>query len=287
MSLDEMFGQLRGQQPPAPFAPAELVRRRGRQRAHRQALAAGAAVLAVAGTGTGLLALPDRPGGSVGPGPLGTSAPGGPAATASPNPTGSPGVPEPPVPTASRSPFTPPPVLTAVPETLLLQRADLGPGSWTRFQPEVFEGPQPWTWSDACSGYKSSDYPSLSWQVDVRTVGYRTGQESVVEVVELYRLGAGAANLADVAAVVAFCAAATPPPGVAPSRFTIVGAEIAGDESLLVKHEAWYYQGETLAPTPFVTYLAVVRVEDFVATVRSRDEAYVRTLALKAAARLV
>lgn len=281
MSLDEMFGQLRGQQPPAPFAPAELVRRRGRQRTHRQALAAGAAVLAVAGTGTGLLALSDRPDGSVGPAPLGTSTSGGPAVT------GSPGVTGPPVPTASGSPgATPRPVLTAVPEAFLLQRADLGPGSWTRFQPELFEGPDPWLWSDACAGYRSSDYPSLRRQVDVRTVGYRSGQETVAEVVELYRAGAGAASLADVRKVVAFCAAATPSPGVAPSRFTIIGAGIAGHESLLVKHEAWYYQGETVAPTPFVTYIAVVRVDDLVATVRGQDEASVRTLALKAAARL-
>ncbi|HET8661427.1 MAG TPA: hypothetical protein VFM55_20820 [Micromonosporaceae bacterium] len=281
MSLEEMFGQLRGQQPPAPFAPAELVRRRGRRRAHRQALAAGVVVLAVAGAGTGLLALSDRPDGSVGPAPLGTSAPGGPTTT------GSPGIPESPAPTASGGPGpTPRPASTEVTEALLLQRADLGPGSWTRFQPELFEGPDTWLWSDACAGYRSSDYPSLPRQVDVRTVGYRSSQNTVAEVVELYRSGSGAANLSDVRAVVAFCAAATPPPGVAPSRFTIVGAGIAGDESLLVKHEAWYYEGETVAPTPFVTYIAVVRVGDLVATVRAQDEAFVRTLALKAAARL-
>src|SRR5690606_1996930 len=43
----------RGQPPPAPFAPPEAVRRRGRQRAQRQAVLAGVALFAVTGLGAG------------------------------------------------------------------------------------------------------------------------------------------------------------------------------------------------------------------------------------------
>lgn len=276
MSLNEILGQLRGQQPPAPFAPAELVRRRGRQRNHRQALTAGAAVLAVAGAGAGVFALPDRPNG---PEPLASPSP-VPVSPASPSPVS---------PSAAPTPSVAPrPTFTAVLPAFLLQPADLGPGSWSKFSPEVFEGPEPWYWSDACPGYDSSDYRSLPRQRDVEVIGYRSGQDTVVEVVELYAPGYGAASLADVRALIAFCAAATPPPGTAPNRNTIVGTGFAGDESILVKHEAWFYQGETIAPDPFISYVAVVRVGDLVATVRAQKggEEYIRTLAVKAAARL-
>jgi hypothetical protein len=56
-----LFDEVREEPLPAPFAPAEEVRRRGRRRSQRQALSGGVAVLAVLALGAGGLALAAEP----------------------------------------------------------------------------------------------------------------------------------------------------------------------------------------------------------------------------------
>jgi len=276
--LDSLFDHVRGVNPPAAFAPADQVRRRGRQRSHRKALAAGCAVFAVtavaAGVGTGW---PLRSGQDVTPADP----------TATDTATGTP--------TAAPAP-------TGIPAALMLAPADLGPGTWQEFTPEVHEHKDLWYWAELCAAYGSARFPSLAHQLSVQTVGYADGgqvrtpgpevvgaRSTVIEIVERYAAGRGASNLDDVRSVIALCGTATPPPGEAPRRYTIVDSDFAGEESVLVKIELWGFQGATVPPDPtLVDYAAVVRVGDLVATVQSSTQGAdrVRTLAERAAARL-
>jgi hypothetical protein len=135
--LEPMFERLRGQCPPAPFAPAEAVRRRGRQRARRQAALAGIAVLTVTGAGAGAAAV--------------TGLPGPPPSVGGP---------------AGESPAP------AHISTRLLTAADLGPGDWREgWEPEWSEGAvsDVWSWSGRCGGAWT---PAI---VDQAEVGWTVG----------------------------------------------------------------------------------------------------------------
>jgi hypothetical protein len=268
------------QPPPAPFAPAEAVRLRGRQRARRQALlAASVTGLLLIGGGVALASVRAPQAAPPGSPPTASSA------SSAPSPRASGGAGSPPVPG---------PALTAVAPGMLLQRSDLPAGRWAPAGSELIQGPDRWWWYGACPQYRSADYPSLRRQLDVETVSYASGTRRTSEIVELYPAGWGARNLADVRDVLGTCAGRppaagsrqTPPPAVR----TVVDTGIAGDESLLVREEQYAFAGETIATSPAVTSLvAVVRVGELVATViaplgATPDDA--RALARAAATRL-
>ncbi|MBQ0894899.1 hypothetical protein KBX37_17640 [Micromonospora sp. U56] len=291
--FESTFAPLRGQQPPAPFAFPEAVRRRGRQRSQRQAVVAGLAVVAVAvaGAGAGWAA-------NLGPGD-GSPIPGASRTTVAPSGTGSPSVAPSPTTPATSAPPSPngsgrPDPGAADLSTLMLRPADLGPGAWRKQLPsEPFSG-DTWRWADLCAAYRSSDYPSLRRQADLDFTGYATGSAGYVyEHLHRYAGGWGPRALDDVRHVLTTCAGtATPstaPGSPAPRRFTVVGTGFAGDEALLVREEQWNYEGERLAADPIVTLVAVVRVGDLVGTVMfspDRDEPYARMVATAAAGRL-
>lgn len=271
--FDSLFTSLRGQSPPAPFAPATAVRRRGRQRAHRQAVSAGVAVLAVTGLGAGgAVTVFGWPGTETLPPP---------AATAPGTETG-------PATTAPASPTTP--TRTEIPAQWLLTADDLGPGDWVTggFEPERFESDPPWLFAGFCPDFRADDYPSLASRLDLQTVTWTDGPWEgegdsrpipnwVDQVVELFQPGAATTNLQDIQAAVDGCAV----PGV---RYEVVDSGFAGDESLLVAER---YEGDVHV------YTAVVRVGDAVTSLRSydvelarADEGYLRSVAETAATRI-
>lgn len=129
--VDVLFDGLRGEQPPLPFASAEAVRRRGRQRARRQATLAAVTVVAV----TGLGAVAAATGGWTDP-PVAA-----PPATGSPTPDTSP-----------------------APGGWLLTAADLGPGDWRPgFEPEWAEGSlKAWPWGNQCGQTWEPALPEVS-----------------------------------------------------------------------------------------------------------------------------
>lgn len=272
--LDALFDQMRGQRPPMAFLPPELVRRRGRQRAHRQALAGSAAVLAVTGLGGGLPWLVD-----VDQGPPGDFASPSTSAetSATPGPTSS----------ASVGP-------TDVPSTIMLRPADLGVGTWTRLSSEgVFKGEERWYWADLHKGYRPEDYPSRNHQVGQRVVRYEGDRQATVEeIVERYEPGWGLRNLADIRAVVAQSGAtpyARPGAGGALRHKIIDQTRYAGDESLLIEQKPWSFNGSTTIPPEGIQLIAVVRVGDLVATVIppiGAEPDVARSLAVTAAAQL-
>lgn len=274
--LDVLFDQMRGQLPPMPFAPPELIRRRGQQRAHRQALAVGVAVLSVVGVGGGLpwLAEVDRT-----PGPAGETV----SPSASVDSSGTPG--------PTSSPTTGP---TAVPLAVVLRPSDLGAGTWTRLSSDgMFKGDERWYWADFHEGYRAADYLSRSHQVDQLVVRYEGDRQAMLyEIVERYETGWGSRNLADIRTVVAK-SGATPyarPGAGAPLRHTIIDqTRFAGDESLLIEQKSWSFNGSTTIPRDSIQLIAVVRVGDLVATVIppiGAEPEVARTLAATAAARL-
>ncbi|HEX2771142.1 MAG TPA: hypothetical protein VHN18_01775 [Micromonosporaceae bacterium] len=273
--LDVLFDQLRTQLPPVPFVPPELIRRRGRQRAHRQALTVGLAMLSVVGVGGGLPWLVEVDG-TPGPAEVTASPSVSVDGSATPGPT---------------TLLTPGP--TDVPSTVMLRPPDLGAGMWTQLQSEgVFKGEERWYWADWHEGYRAEDYPSRSHQLDQRVVRYEGDpQGPVEEIVERYDSGWGSRNMADIRAVVAK-SGATPyaPPGRGgPLRHTIVETGFAGDESLLIERKNWSFDGSTTIPQNLIQFIAVVRVGDLVATVippLGAEPDVARTLAVAAAERL-
>jgi hypothetical protein len=273
--FDSLLAGLRGQLPPAPFAAPEAVRRRGRQRAHRQAVSAGVAVLAVTGLGAGGLVTVTG-----GPGPEPPASPAPPAVTS----TG-PAVPTP----------TPAPTGSLVPDRWLLAAADLsGSGSgWERTGNELLEGE--WYWDGAepwCPQYRIEDYPSVRQRLDLRTVSWaRPGgamPERVDQIVARFPPGVGAANVADVRRYVATCSR-RPAEGdqAAPIWYDTVATGFAGDESLLLRVEPYHFNQEgRIEPVGEFHQVAVVRVGDAVTTIVYQAAGDVRDLAERAAARL-
>jgi hypothetical protein len=278
-SFDELFEGLRGQQPPSPFAPAAAVRRRGRQRANRQAVSIGVAVFVVTGLGAGgvvaALGEPDAP-----------------VPPATPPPTvESPPVTEPPV---TEPPVTEPPVPTEVSEEWFLTASDLPGTGWQRATGETIEGL--WFWDvpeDSCPGYRIEDFPSIDRRVDIDVRGWlRDGEallERVDQVAELFEPEVGAENLDDVRAFIELCSR-RPEPGdeAAPTYYEIEDTGLAGDESLLIRAELYQFNGEAIEPVGEPEYVAVVRVGDAVTTIRFLNvpQDAVREVAQAAADRL-
>lgn len=236
--LDTLFEGLRTEGPPAPFAAAEAVRRRGRQRARRQlAAAAVGVVLATGGAGAGFaLAVTGQP------------PPVPPAAT----PTGE----------------------ATVPPGWLLTADDLGPGRWSS---DLWDGPEfesePLWWPrESCL-----DGPQApAHEVATATAAFSTGpvtesagSDWVGQVVTRYERGTAEAAFAELRQAYERCARPDDPLLLA---YTIVDSGFAGDESLLVRLEQRSYgEGDVVADDPYVTYLVVVRVDDAVSIVRSYD----------------
>lgn len=268
--FDALFEGLRGQRPPAPFAPPAAVRRRGRQRAQRQAVSIGVAVFAVTGLGAGGIVAT-----------LGGSEP--PVTPASPQVTvESPEVTESPAP-------------TEVPDRWLLTAEDLPGAGWQEDTGELITGS--WYWDGAepwCPEYQVGDFPSAGSQVDVATQGWRRDGEALLErvdqLVELFEPGAGAANLDDVRAFIELCSR-RPEQGdeVASTDYEIEQTDFAGDESMLIRVERYQFgDGNEIEPAGEPQYVAVVRVGDAVTTIQYlnlRDEAV--QIAQRAADRLV
>lgn len=240
---EDELARLRAAAPPAPFAPAEAVRRRGRQRAHRQAVSVGAAVLVVVGLGAGgTMAGLDSLSSPLPP----AAAPG----TSHESPSVEP--PEGRSPPPERAP-------TDVSDRWFLAPEQLGPGEWTTgFEPERFESDPPWLWGSLCPEYQVEEHPSLRMRRDLQAVAWTDGpwpgevaeMRWVDQVVELFDPGAAEANLDEVRAAVVAC-----------ERYGVAATGFAGQESLLVAEQVG--EGQTLT--------AVVRVGDVVTTLRAHD----------------
>lgn len=262
-TLEALFERLRTVEPPAPYAPAHDIRRQGRRQAYRHRMALGGAALAVGaiGAGTAVVAAGGGPGPSPAPVPPTASPSGAPAPSITP---------------------TPPVRPSRPPGGRLLQPSDLGGTGW---QPlvgaEVIQNPDRWGSGGLCD-YDSAAYPSLPHQTDVDVIAWLSPGATVTEVVEVYAAGWGARNMTDVRSVVAACDAATTT-GPGSTRFRVESTAFAGDEAVLVRVEMTPFDAPVV-----VSYLAIVRVGDSVATINvyTDDPAYAQTVAQRAAARL-
>jgi hypothetical protein len=270
--LTSLFDHLRGQQPPAPFASPAAVRRRGRQRAHRQALAAGTAAFAVAGLAVGL------------PWAVDLDQRGGPTDGASPA-----------VSAGSTAAPRPGPTATGVPEGLMLPPTDFGPG--VRVLEPDDQGPDgpDWPWAaPACPQFRAADYPTQADRLSVRLLTYVEGGSSLgYEWVERYPAGRGPAAFQEVLRVLARCPSYRElglpvfDPGTGQAYANrVLARDIGGAESVLVRQRL---TPVGIAGMPEQTrYFVAVRVGDLIATVRldRGSEAEARTLGERAAARL-
>ena len=137
-TLEALFERLRTVEPPAPYAPAHDIRRRGRRQSYRHRMALGGAALAVGaiGAGTAIVAAGRRAGADTA------------GATASPSVSPSPSVRADPAAGRSAGPAVRP-------------RRDPAGGRWSRA--EVIQNPDMWGNGDLCD-YDSADYPSLPHQ---------------------------------------------------------------------------------------------------------------------------
>jgi hypothetical protein len=273
--LSALFDQLRGQQPPAPFASPTSVRRRGRQRSRRQALAAGTAAFTAVGLAVGVPWIADLDHRPDGASPTATA-----GATATPTaavPTT--GVP----PTASAAP--PSSIGPGVPEALMLLPAEVGPGVLAEPADDLgADGPN-WRWGEVmgeCPGYRAADYPAQGARTAARILTYRRDAAAVAfELVERFPAGRSAAAFDEVLSLLSRC------PGFETAErrveFTVAGRDVAGDESVLVRGVSTFPAG-----SPHVTYYVTMRVGEFVATVEviGGTEAGARRLGELAAARL-
>lgn len=251
--LTVLFEQLRGNQPPTPFLTPDQIRRRGRQRNHRQAIAAGSAVLAVAGLGAGWAI----------------------AGTASEPPPPATPLSPPPSPSASPSPadLGRPPSVAA---SRLLRPEDF-PVAGVRAS-ELEDGVREWPWVSVvggCPEYRPADYPTVTNRHDARGLRYAAAEWDAWEIVESYP--DAVANMADVRKAIATCPAYTYPGGVDIEQ-TVVAERFAGDDALLVRLR----QGAS------IDYMVAVRVGPLVATVMYSDgpESAARDLAPVVASRL-
>jgi hypothetical protein len=255
-TLEALFERVRTVEPPAPYAPAHEIRRRGRRQSYRHRLALGGAALAVGGLSAGTAIV---------------AAGGGPGPTPPVLPTASPSV----SPSPSVRPSRPP-------GGRLLQPDDLGGSGWQPLEgAEPMQNRDTWGNGDLCE-YDSADYPSLPRQTDVEVIAWRSPGGTVTEVVETYEPGWGERNMADVRAVIDFCNAVVTPEGVGPTVYAVTGPAFAGDDSLLVRVESESPGGPTN-----VSFFAVIRVGDRIATIHTtKSELELAAIAQRAAARL-
>lgn len=249
--LNELMRGLRNQRPPSAFASGQAVRQRGRKRSQRKALVAGfAAATVVGGVGVSVAGLPA--GQRYDPGPT----------LSSPTTAG----------TTTRGSLT---------ADMLLHPSDLGSEDWRPMETELFSGVL-WWWAGLCEE-AAVNPPALASRVEMRYVSYGPAErtEAVSEVVELYRAGWAERSISDVRSVLPQCS-------VDGNQYAIVDTGFAGDEALLVEMKQRYYIGESLAPEPFVTYAAAVRVGDIVLTIIPgvRNADYTRGLSRKAVERV-
>ena len=269
--LSALFDQLRGQQPPSPFASPGAVRRRGRQRSHRQALAAGTAAFTAVGLAVGvpwIVHLDQR----------GTSQDGvSPSATAGSTTVG---------PTAG-----PAPAITDAAEldALMLRAADVGPG--VRAEEIDDSGPDGpgWPWEmRSCRAYRPTDYPAQDERLAARVLSYVPNDGIVrwIEVVEAYPAGRGSVAFAEIEAVLERCPSFDD--GFRAVTQVVHARDVAGDESILVRVNNVWPDNQPPDPRERTDYFLAVRVGDVIATVQAygRTEAEARALAERAAARL-
>jgi hypothetical protein len=282
--FDLLFDEVREDPLPAPFAPPEEIRRRGRLRSQRQAASAGVALLAVLGLGAGGLAVAADPSDPQ------------PAATTDPQPA------------ATTAPSTPPP--TEIPQRWLLAPddfEDVGPGEWVYGYVEDAERLDGWYWSSCRHevGYPSETYAFLSHRLDQEDLTWYESEEKALaddwnfrEFVELYDTGWGEASMDGLRSLIERCSE-RPTPGMElePTYYTVLDEDFAGDDSLLIQSE--HYQSTmdpgTFDPEPGYIYTAVLRVGDLVHAIQyvpwqqspaAEGPDYVRDLARRAAERL-
>jgi hypothetical protein len=268
--IETALQRLRGQEPPGGFASAEAIRRRGVHRTYRQLVAAGVAVLAVAG---GVVTFVASQADRRAPEGANSSSPSPPSPSGSASPSGS----------------SPGPQPVTITPAMFLTAADLGPGRWV-IEASSDQRPDSWPWQDICKPYRRADYPSLARraQKDWRDFSRTDGAPMVgVQIIERYEPGAGPGNLDDVRARLRHCAgmqSTDPVVGNPPFRWTVIANGFVGDDAVLVKNEM-FPQGEPVR----VYFVVAVRVGDLVTSIwlnPGTSEATARDLAAKAATRL-
>lgn len=260
--LDRLLSPLREAPPPAPFAPAARVRRRGRQRSRRTAAAVVAALVVSVGAVT---AVPQLGADSADP---------------------SEGV--------GASPTRSPVSLSAA----LLTAAEVGPGVRAEQVDDLGPDGPDWPWAlTGCDAYRPADYSSLRQRGPAAILAYaRAGQLVATQTVERYAVGAGQANVDDIRGVVTACSSypVLGPPiydegtGLA-HRLEVTAEGLAGDESLLVRETTTPVAGQPPAASgpPTAIHHVVVRRGDLVTTITVYgDERLARRLAPLAANRL-
>lgn len=273
--LDSLFGELRGQRPPGPFAPPEAVRRRGRVRARRQAAAVAVAVLALAGGGAvtvtqvGLTSSPPQVMGSQN--------------VLTPAPTRVTGTPY----DLAKSP-TP---SSGVPSAWLITTADLGSDDWREAEHELLEGP--WVWGE-CERFPLAEVRVFDHRIGLAVVSYTrdsaTGAmpERTSQVLERYPTPELAAeNLTEVRHYLAICSIAPDPREAAAPLYEVIATDLAGDESLLVRAVSYYFdEQDRIVPSGHYQFVLVMRVGSVVSTIIGDSPELVREVAPRAAARL-
>jgi hypothetical protein len=271
--FESLFAGLREQRPPAPFRPAEAVRRRGRQRAHRQAVSAGVAVLAVTGLGAGGLVVAVGAPDSDPPAPPASGSP----SVESPSPS---------------PPVSPSPARTELSPEWLLTADDLPGTGWTETGNELFESDPPWFWG--CDGYRSEDAPSLRQRLDLNTASWINNESAlrlrIDQVVDLFDSDESATtNVEDVRSATELCSWSPSDGGEEAGiefAVTVTDENLAGDQAVLIEMRQYAFDGETIAPDPDLRFAAVIRVGNAVTTLISDDEQLPRDVAQLAAERL-
>jgi hypothetical protein len=276
--LTNLFEEVRTQHPPAPFAPAEHVRRRARQRSRRRAAAAALALLVATGGGTVAIARlsPDR---------------GVPDVIASTPPTDAP---------STGAPTDPPDTISPAPvaASAMLTAGDFGPGWRTEEADDQGpDGPE-WPWNPyECPTFEPAAHPWAAARGPARILTYyRIGFDVSAEVVSRYPAGA-ADVVRQIGAAMDACASyrvtgRQPYDDRSGMDYVLerVDTGPVGDESLIVRQTTTYLEGRPLVPhdRPNLAYHVVVRRGDLLAWARLEpdDEALARRIAVRMAERL-